>query len=66
MCSLSTVASSTLGTGMTDTACVTWGDRWGLGDDRDYWIEVRYVSGTGCTAWTLQATGNTGSSCVGD
>ena len=52
--------SSRLGAGSTETVNVRWDDRWGLNDDRDVYVEVRFFSGstTGCGEWTLTVTGN--------
>lgn len=51
------VASSTTGTGVDESVTVKVTDN--AGDDRtDYIIEVRYVSGSSCSEWTLMAFGH--------
>ena len=45
-------------TGAGDTVTVREGESSGSDDGFDYWIEVRFVSGAACGAWTLELFGH--------
>jgi hypothetical protein len=53
------VASSTTGVGVDESVTVKIPDKAGSDDQTNYIIEVRYVSGSSCAQWTLNAFGHT-------
>ena len=55
-CSGALIGSSTNGAGTNESVPVAK-PRTGADDSFDYWIEVRYISGSSCTNWMLQIFG---------
>jgi hypothetical protein len=53
------VGSSTAVAGTEDSYVISRGDSTGSDDSFDYWIEVRYYSGSTCGNWTLYVDGHT-------
>ena len=52
--------SSTLGPGMRDEVFYTFPDINGINNSRDFWIEIRRVTGSPAGPWTLRTSGGTG------
>jgi hypothetical protein len=50
---------SSLGlSGVDETVTVSSGDSFASDDDFDYWVEIRYYSGSSCSQWTLSFYGH--------
>jgi hypothetical protein len=57
-CGAAPTRSARGGSGYDETATISATDTIVLGGDFDYWVEVRYVSGTSCESWTLTLDGH--------
>ena len=57
-CGGAPVISSANGTGTDEGIIIGEADFFALDDDFDYWVEVRFYSGSTCTPWTLTFDGH--------
>ncbi len=64
-CNSGIVSGTRRGVGLDETVNIGWSDSWLSDDDREIYVEVRFVSGNtlGCGEWNLTVSGYTDADC---